>query len=234
MSNYGKQFSVHLFEAAGKLIGLDKEQGKIALMPKEINSVDIWQALKIFIEWFKKNVVGNSLEIEQDKNYTIEEVAKLLLEATILFWDGNKPKEARMQRKDFSTNRWCHWCYEEMIGAFLDVLAGCDINESIKKRMTIPRLLHNIAGVMAQKEVGDKYRGKKVVDILMTAGAMDHLREFQKRVNEDQWKAFWKYVIDLNDLSCQRCLSLDEEAVIKLITDFSESQGGIKQQTLLH
>lgn len=160
MSNYGKNFSELLFQAAAELIGVKVVEVGTAsdnLSSREINGADVRGAMLTVIDSLRGNWMPDELRpldeyidaLREYKDFTLAEVAEFLLRVTIIHWSDDGPQ---MTQQDIASNKWCLSCYQEMIYSFLDILMGHDFELSLLQRVNDLRRRVEESGEMADGE----------------------------------------------------------------------------------
>jgi hypothetical protein len=221
---YGRDFPFFLFIVAWKLIGAQFPKPKrddFYKAPRDITSFEIWQALKNFYEWFKKNSQEfpfSSPEIfSAPRELEIIEVARYLLEMVSLLEEGHLPSKLRKESSHYGACSFHMMIYTSTLNAFLNHLFRDEDFETRMqeiKNMIVPgrKRILNLFYVLSSGEI-ERF-GKLYVNL---AAATVFIEFFESLSVEDKLH-FCQFILNRADVDYSRVII--EKTMQDLIDEF--------------
>lgn len=220
---YGRDFPFFLFVAAFRLINAKIPRPKredFYKAPRDVISLEIWQALKNFFEWFKKNSenfpFSSPEAFVKPRELEIIEVAHYLLEMITLLEDGHLPPKMRKEAQHYGTCLFHMMIYTSTLNAFLNhLLRGENFDFQMQeiKGMITPRKkkILNLFYILSSGEI-------KQTRIYVSLAAGTAFIEFFESLSVEDKINFCKFILERDDIDYS--LTLSEETMCNLIDEF--------------
>lgn len=136
--NYGKDYPRQLLVAAAQITGDELIDREIPVMPYDITSLAVWNALMAVCNWLNERDRERKFPFylfHQFTEYSPEMVAGFLLRITVFMVNCETAKEERINVENFKKSRQCCLYYEIVVSAFLDFLAGGSFQKGVQERI---------------------------------------------------------------------------------------------------